>query len=275
MGIVKKTGYLSWIAAMLIIAACSVQEHYHTLSFFFDGVPNPFEESHTIAIDSAITFSDTTTIEKSKKPMLFVHLPYREKKCASCHNQGRMGSLNEPEPGLCYRCHSNFGNKYTKEHGPAAGGFCTECHNPHRSKEENLLHHIGDDLCMRCHDALAVSESVFHSISEETSCMSCHNPHGTDNHSLLHPGTCYRCHDNFIEKYNVLHGPVAISQCSVCHTSHSEGSEQLLVLAGNTLCLACHDAGRLLIDETHSYIEDTNCTECHNPHGGEDQFMYN
>ncbi|MEN8251003.1 MAG: hypothetical protein ABFS32_18870 [Bacteroidota bacterium] len=79
----KKTGYLSWIAAMLILAACSVQEHYHTLAFFFDGVPNPIEESKTIVVDSTITLADSTIIEKSKQPTLFVHLPYREKKCAS------------------------------------------------------------------------------------------------------------------------------------------------------------------------------------------------
>ncbi|MEN8155447.1 MAG: cytochrome c3 family protein, partial [Bacteroidota bacterium] len=81
---------------------------------------------------------------------LFIHHPYREKECALCHNQNRMGSLKEPQPGLCYQCHENFGNKYHFEHGPAAGGHCTECHDPHKSKEEKLLVQTGTDLCLNC-----------------------------------------------------------------------------------------------------------------------------
>ncbi|HDO27951.1 MAG TPA: hypothetical protein ENH02_07525, partial [Bacteroidetes bacterium] len=28
-------------------------------------------------------------------------------------------------------------------------------------------------------------------------------------------------------------------------------------------------------NEAHSDIEETNCTECHNPHGGDDRFIFN
>lgn len=272
--ILKISGYLPWFASVLIIAACSVQDHYRTLSIFFDGVPNPDRIDQT-AIDSATIIIDSTTIfAQNTIPKLNIHHPYLEKECAACHNQGRMGTLNESEPGLCFQCHSNLDIRYNSEHGPAAGGFCTECHNPHKSTEETLLLRKREELCFSCHEEKQVKESLFHNISDETACLACHSPHGSDNHSLLKQGVCYSCHDDFSDQYQALHGPVAMGRCSECHTPHTKGSDKLLVKKGRDLCFNCHNAGRLLKSDTHSYIEDADCMECHNPHGGEDRFLF-
>lgn len=261
-------------AIFLFLTACSIQNHYSTLSFFFDGVTN-HEHIHQAPVDpSVITTDTTTTLAKFTEPKLYLHLPYLEKKCAACHNQGRMGSLMESEPGLCYQCHTDLEIRYSFTHGPATGGFCSECHNPHKSTEEKLLLHPGEELCLGCHEVEQVTENLFHNISEETACLSCHGPHGSQNHSLLKEGSCYGCHDDFSGQYQVLHGPVAIGHCSECHTSHSKDSEKLLLKIGRDLCFNCHETERLIGDETHSYIDDASCIECHNPHGGEDRFLF-
>ena len=251
---------------MITFTACSVHDHYHTLSFFFDGVPNPDEAIQAVTDSTGINSESAAGIEQAEKPVLFIHLPYREKKCASCHDQGRMGNLTEQEPGLCYQCHARLELSYKFEHGPVAGGYCSQCHHPHRAKEENLLLRSGEDLCLQCHNKAEVSKSIFHNISEESDCIVCHNPHGGENQSLLQKDACYQCHENYAENYIIVHGPIAAGMCSSCHTSHREGSEKHLIRSDQDLCLYCHDGERILKNEKHPRIEDTFCIDCHNPH---------
>ncbi len=262
----------------VFIIACSTQKHYKTLAFFFDGVPNPDEiEKQGFATDSIqqSSMDSTAILAEVKKPTLTFHQPFRNKECAACHNQGQMGSLKEPQPNLCYQCHTNFSTLYSFEHGPAAGGFCTECHQPHKAKDKNLLRETGQELCLRCHRPDEVYKSDFHDRSDKADCTTCHNPHGSKNHSLLQPGTCTQCHDDFNEQYAVVHGPVAGGYCSACHTSHRSGKEKLLIKTGQQLCYYCHETKQILKNEEHADIEDADCTECHNPHGGDDRYMFN
>ncbi|MCD4729651.1 MAG: hypothetical protein K8R74_03550 [Bacteroidales bacterium] len=278
MGNYKRKGSVVGIAVLLFFAACSVQNNYTTLSLFFDGVPNPEEIRQAALVDSlnAVTADSLDLNAQTATSEFLFHQPYLEKKCADCHDKGRMGSLNQqPMLELCNQCHNDFGTQYNFTHGPAAGGFCTECHNPHKSKEEKLLKRTGQYLCLHCHDADQVFESDFHDSGDETNCINCHNPHGSNNPSLLEKGTCYQCHESFIEKYKVVHGPVAGEHCSVCHVSHHTGTEKMLALTGRFLCFNCHDASQVLASENHDDIEDANCTDCHNPHGGDDRFMFN
>ncbi|MEN8250955.1 MAG: cytochrome c3 family protein [Bacteroidota bacterium] len=268
--------YALWIALILLLAACSVPNHYRTLSFFFDGVPDPHSVPLNDKVDSSVhDLGDSAiTLKQAAESELYYHQPYLEKRCNLCHNFGQMGSLNYNEKEICYQCHNRFQEQNTFIHGPASSGHCTECHDPHKASENKLLIRAGQDLCLFCHSIDKVNESIFHNISEEKSCINCHNPHGGDNNTLLQPGTCFQCHDNFVEQYNVIHGPVSINKCSVCHNSHNQGTDNNLINIGQDLCFYCHDSSRLLGDETHSYIDNTNCTECHNPHGGEDRFIF-
>jgi predicted CXXCH cytochrome family protein len=265
------------MTVLMFAAACSVQDHFRTLSFFFDGVPSPEAVRQAALVDSLkAAAKDTSAIlAKTATPTSFVHQPYLEKKCDECHNTGSMGSQKQLMPGLCYQCHTDFGTQYTFEHGPSAGGYCTQCHHPHQSKEEKLLVRTGNGLCLQCHDTLLVVENPFHKISGETNCITCHNPHGSNNRFLMQPGACYQCHESFSEKYTVLHGPVAIGHCAECHLPHSAGSEKLLVRTGRELCLQCHDSRQVMTNKNHEGTEDASCTDCHNPHGGSDKFMLN
>lgn len=272
----KRKGSVVWIAILLFFAACSVQNNYSTLSLFFDGVPNPEEARKAALVDSLNAIAaDSLVLPQNATSEFLFHQPFLGKKCAECHNKGRMGSLNQPMPELCNQCHIDFSEQYSFDHGPAVGGFCTECHDPHKSKEEKLLKRSGLELCMQCHDATMVFESTFHDPGNEIDCIICHNPHGSDNYAMLEKGSCYQCHKSFTEKYEVLHGPVAGGHCNLCHVPHYTKTKSLLASTGRYLCFNCHDDGQVLANENHEDIEDADCTDCHNPHGGDDRFMFN
>lgn len=272
-----KKGIVFWVAVILIPVACSVEKRYRMLSFFFDGVPDPFADSLSVESDTVLVPEEdsSTFFAHLVKPEFLVHQPYRDRECSMCHEQGSMSNLSTSQPDLCYSCHTNFSEIYSNEHGPSVGGYCTQCHNPHRSKNESLLERQGLDLCLNCHGSDQFFESVFHYPSDELRCDNCHDPHGGNEHSLLRKGACYHCHDSFAEQYEIVHGPVSWGQCSKCHIPHRKGTDKLLVKQGRDLCFSCHDASLLLEGDTHSYLEDGECIECHNPHGGDDRFMFN
>jgi len=268
--------YWLFITVVFFLAACSTQKQYKTLSFFFDGVPHPGNENKASYTDSLYTVDSLSYSSLNlAQTSFFIHDPYREKHCNACHNRGQMGSFNNSLEDICYQCHPTLLAPQKSEHGPVAAGYCTKCHNPHKSFNENLLIQTGQDLCFSCHIKAEIKETIFHNILEESTCTYCHLPHGSDNTSLLGQGTCYYCHDNFEELYTFTHGPVNIEQCSQCHTSHTSGMKKLLIKDGRELCFQCHDGLLLLGNETHAYIENSDCIECHNPHGGEDRFMFN
>jgi predicted CXXCH cytochrome family protein len=263
------------LIAITIISSCVTKRNYKSLSFFFDGVPDPsvkekVEISHidssaqTVEIDSSIT-----------KPIVFKHFPYAENDCNSCHDKKFLGAYVEPLPALCYQCHENFNESYNSLHGPVKGGYCTSCHDPHQSKISALLLEEGQQLCFRCHETSVISPGNFHSDIGEKSCIDCHNPHGGGNNNYLVEGSCLNCHDNFNQKYDYLHGPVALGYCNTCHDSHNSGKENLLLRAGQKLCTSCHDIITVLQNEIHDDIDNLSCLECHNAHGGEDRFILN
>ncbi len=258
-----------------MLVSCSVQDNFNVLSFFFDGVADP-NEAQELAADSTGMASDSIAIAKqSQKIALFVHLPYQEKKCEMCHDQGRMGKLTEKEPELCYQCHSDFGTNFKMEHGPVAGGYCTGCHNPHRSSNDHLQIRTGDEQCLHCHESGRLYKDAYHVESLDNQCISCHGPHGTNNHSILKPSACIQCHASEFRQYRVAHGPVVVGECSVCHHQHYKKTEKLLIRPGKEMCFYCHDCKRLLESEIHLGLEDMHCIECHNPHGGDDRYMFN
>jgi predicted CXXCH cytochrome family protein len=276
MGRAKNIWFTLWIALLLIPAACSVQDHYRVLSFFFDGVPKPDDSKHTDSSKILTNAADSAKLTAKTAGLdLILHPPYRDKECEICHNPGRMGSLKQSMPELCRQCHTNLVVQYDFTHGPVVAGYCTQCHNPHKSKEKNLLIRTGRDLCFYCHNADALFNDSFHDRTDENSCVTCHNPHGSDNHSLLKKGVCYKCHDDFSQKYKMVHGPVSNGNCSACHIPHRKGTERLLVRSGRDLCYYCHDKKQVLKNEKHKLSKDVNCTQCHNPHGGNDRFMLN
>lgn len=163
------------------LIACSPKSNYKVLSAIFDGVSDPFLID-SLRIADSISKIDSASFQQNSetnlKPQFVFHPPYKEKECATCHDQNVMGKLLQPEPGLCYQCHDNFAQKYKFIHGPVSGGFCTECHSPHMAENEKLLLRTGQELCLHCHQSEQVLKNEAHSGIEDTNCTDCHNPHG-------------------------------------------------------------------------------------------------
>ncbi len=260
------------------MAACSPTVRYSVLSTIFDGVPPPEDEQAlAVGLDTLGQVDSTRLLAQAAAnlPSYDYHPPYQKKECAKCHDETRMGELVEEEPQLCYQCHDNK-EEHKVKHGPAGAGFCTSCHRPHKSQEENLLLAAGSNLCFSCHDNKMVTENIIHQEVKRTKdCVACHNPHSSENHSMLQSGACYSCHEEKINDYSFLHGPVAGNYCSTCHETHSSANENLLVRSGNDLCFNCHTAATLLDSQEHNENKNESCISCHNPHGGEDEFILN
>lgn len=165
----------------LFIISCSPKISHNMLSFFFDGVPDPLEISKISSVDT-LNISDTaqviSPVVKIARPSLFMHLPYEQKDCMSCHDKRSPGDLTMSEPGLCYSCHENFDNKYKYLHGPVSEGYCSLCHNPHMSETAKLLSRKGQELCYFCHSPEDILSLKTHTEIENSDCQSCHNPHG-------------------------------------------------------------------------------------------------
>jgi len=47
-----------------------------------------------------------------------------------------------------------------------------------------------------------------------------------------------------------------------------------LRITGDALCFYCHEAESVLENEMHEGLEGMLCTDCHNPHGGEDKYIF-
>lgn len=168
-------------AGMLLLGQCSPYAGKSVLHLFFDGVPEA-DSTDAGNIDPEEVPADSTgyaeAVTASSVPERLIHYPYEERECAACHNEQSLGSMVEPQPGLCYICHEDLAGRYNYLHGPVAGGYCTSCHDPHMSENEKLLRITGEELCFHCHEAESVLRNEMHEGLEGMLCTDCHNPHG-------------------------------------------------------------------------------------------------
>jgi len=177
------------LATTVLISGCATQKGHRVLTLFFDGVPERSATGSPKLADSLVLsemeYADTLS-GQILEPATIVHFPYQVNECYSCHDANAVGNLLEPEPELCYQCHEDFNIAYEYLHGPVAGGYCTSCHDPHRSKTNKLLKRSGQELCNFCHNQNSSFNYELHEGLEEMSCTECHNPHGGSDGSLMH-----------------------------------------------------------------------------------------
>jgi len=182
---VKSNIYFTLIILVFsFLVSCS----HKVLSVFFDGVPET-NDSVRVAVKKSPPKSDSLVKVEATGDLAgiqnSVHPPFQNKKCGLCHDQNAKGKLQMPQPGLCFLCHDDFGQKFKYIHGPVASGYCNSCHNPHKSEFKKLLLREGQDLCLYCHDSKQIFRLAAHEKIGNNDCISCHDPHGGNKQNLL------------------------------------------------------------------------------------------
>ncbi|MEX2218757.1 MAG: cytochrome c3 family protein [Phycisphaerales bacterium] len=168
---------LAWgLAIPLAWAGCTVTaNNYRTLSFLFDGVPDPSAVPGAPGEPGAIpTF-------------VVVHAPFAEERCEECHS-GRARPTRH-DSSACVRCHAQTASQHPRMHGPVAALACLWCHNPHESTHRHLLRDTDRNVCAQCHTpALLSPERVPAHADTARACLECHAGHGGDTPFFLRPG---------------------------------------------------------------------------------------
>ncbi|MEI6455627.1 MAG: cytochrome c3 family protein [bacterium] len=172
------------VLAFSFLVGCS----HKVLTVFFDGVPES-NDSTKVAVKKPAGQTDTLLTAEITANLAglqnSVHPPFQNKKCILCHDPGSTTKLQTPQPGLCYVCHDDFSLNFKFIHGPVSGGFCTSCHNPHKSNFKKLLIRQGQELCLYCHDSKEVLKQAAHVNIGDADCITCHNPHGGNKRYFL------------------------------------------------------------------------------------------
>jgi predicted CXXCH cytochrome family protein len=152
--------------------------NYRTLSFFFDGVPDP----------SPGPAGGARGEDRARTPALVVvHRPYAEDKCESCHTTRFRPSRHDS--GACMQCHAPVRTAHPRMHGPVSAGACLWCHSPHESSHAFLMRDADRKVCAQCHSGATFDTSRVAAHADATrGCLECHVAHGGDRPFLLRPG---------------------------------------------------------------------------------------
>ncbi len=185
-----------------------------------------------------------------------VHPPVANRMCTQCHE-----APTSPDPfktrrvgfELCRGCHSNMMNETFNQnriHWPLMDKTgCLNCHEPHASKQKNLVNIDITSLCGKCHsDTIANMEKLAAKDKEEKAAAKGRQLKGELVHKPVQDGECLTCHSVHASNSTLLmKQPSIINLCGTCHdwqkhTSHPMG-EKVADSRNKNLkmdCLSCH-----------------------------------
>lgn len=191
--------------------------------------------------------------------------------CEACHSainaadiphkttNGIPKGLSAKAPELCYQCHDT--GKFTRKIIHLAVGMgCSECHNPHSSKNPKLLTSASEELCFKCHAKALFNKRNVHAPVAAGTCLACHDPHSTDHMDLLTNDPMKLCLDCHAQVAKLPHTSAAHSlgnadeqdpkrpskpfYCGSCHNPHTSMSPRLFRYRADSemdLCTYCHN----------------------------------
>ncbi len=169
------------VPPLLALTGCNPEEHYETLSFFFDGVPDPNAPPEALSNSPAAQARRRLAIKYN------FHEPYSEGNCQACHTSHEPAALM-PDASVCVQCHGNKPEQFELMHGPVAVGDCMACHDPHQSTTVFMLRDPPRVMCVTCHampDTLGPTPQAH--TDPKRSCLDCHSGHGGDRTYFLKP----------------------------------------------------------------------------------------
>ncbi len=191
-----------------------------------------------------------------------VHEPIRRRMCGQCHadpDSEQALSLKRPGADLCVGCHNELSNEIalkSRIHWPVVDEqACANCHNPHASRNANLLAGKQSTLCGNCHqDSVQRHERslVKHQPISEGDCSTCHAPHASNATYLLAASDdielCGTCHEWQAHSTHPIGAKVLDPRnnnlsvdCLSCHRTHGTGNEKLAFFEPKRdLCTECH-----------------------------------
>ncbi len=175
----KRMALIIGVVAIFGILGCQPETRYKTLSFFFDGVPNPQKKDQAQSNNA-----NNANKNAAEKVRYREHGPFAAKLCGGCHVPGT-NNLIAPIEELCLRCHTTVvltGKK--KIHGPGASGGCKVCHEPHGSAYPYFLVADSKTFCLHCHNKSDIMKREVHQ-GQTVQCTTCHDAHSSDNEYLL------------------------------------------------------------------------------------------
>lgn len=220
--------------------------------------------------------------DKPKLMQTFLHNPFENKMCDSCHQPAKDGKVvltNSDTRALCLTCHSDKGEEIEKakvQH-PGAQGECIACHNPHGGKTPGFLQPDPVRACLACHTDQAdqMKKAVLHQPAFKQGCATCHSPHGGENDHLLRVASpnklCLECHGPDANPQKVDGQPlVTIFNGKV--TLPDDYFRKVILLPiqyGHGHPVDRHPVTDIM-DPTNvnKVLKPINCLTCHQPHSG-------
>jgi predicted CXXCH cytochrome family protein len=172
---IKKLAVFFALASLVMAFGCEpkTQSQYKTLSFFFDGVPDPARR----AAEELKKEQEGRESGRKTKSKQAQHGPFEAKMCDACH-QKSTNALVLPINQLCFKCHTlDIDKKYI--HGPVAAGGCRVCHSPHGSGQPFLLVAKPEEFCFYCHNKEDIYRNQVHS-GLTVECTACHDAHSSN-----------------------------------------------------------------------------------------------
>jgi predicted CXXCH cytochrome family protein len=147
--------------------------------------------------------------------------------------------LRSAQPDLCFGCHGVVQSQFSlPSHHRTAEGLikCTDCHNPHGTRNQPMLKKTNWEACVNCHMEKRGPYVYEHGAVKVEGCTACHSPHGSASRFLLlrreSRFLCLQCH---VDPHapNVPHGRLGFAtrgECVRCHTTiHGSNHSQFFL----------------------------------------------